>query len=116
VSIIFHEVPQEIADFGFLLYSGMSRARAIIFNLASALTAFLGLAAGLMLTRHIEGFSMYLLPFAAGNFIYIAASNLLPQLHRHCSIKDTLLHLMAVLIGVGIIIGISLLGPGHTHA
>lgn len=115
ISIIFHEVPQEIADFGVLLYSGLSKKKAILFNFLSASTAILGTIVGLMLVGKLHNFTQLIIPFAAGNFIYIAASNLLPQLHRHCKLKDTLVHISAIIIGIGIIVLVTLYGPAHGH-
>ena len=115
ISVIFHEVPQEIADFGVLLYSGLSRKKAVIFNLVSAGTAIVGTIIGLVLAERISGFSHFMIPFATGNFLYIAASNLLPQLHRHCNLRDTALHLFAIFLGIGIILLMMVLLPGHAH-
>ncbi len=115
ISIIFHEIPQEIADFGVLLYSGLSRRKALIFNFLSALTAVLGTITGLILINRLHAFTYLILPFATGNFIYIAASNLLPQLHRHCKLRDTFLHVFAILLGVGIIMLVTFYAPAHAH-
>ncbi|MEA3430821.1 MAG: ZIP family metal transporter [Nanoarchaeota archaeon] len=115
VSIIFHEVPQEIADFGVLLYSGLSKKKALVFNFVSAATAIVGTVLGFFLIEKIHGFTHFIIPFAAGNFIYIAASNLLPQLHRHCKLKDTILHLAAIFIGIAIIVLVILYAPVHAH-
>jgi zinc and cadmium transporter len=115
ISILFHEIPQEIADFGVLLYSGFSKKKALLFNFLSAATAILGTLLGFFLINRLQGFNSFMIPFAAGNFLYIAASNLLPQLHRHCKLKDTLLHLFAICIGIGIIVLVTLYGPGHGH-
>lgn len=115
ISIIFHEIPQEIADFGVLLYSGMSKRKAIIFNFLSAVTAILGALVGIILLGRLEKFTEFIIPFAAGNFIYIAASNLVPQLHRECKLKDTILHILAIIIGIIIIALVSMYGPGHVH-
>jgi len=115
ISIIFHEVPQELADFGILLYSGMSKIRALIFNGLSALTAVIGVLVGVSLVGRLEGFIEFILPFAAGNFLYIAASNLVPQLHDECELKDTLIHVFAIMLGMGIIVLFNLYFPGHTH-
>jgi zinc and cadmium transporter len=109
ISIIFHEVPQEIADFGVLLYSGFSKKKALLFNLLSAGAAIVGTLVGLFLVP--EGFVKFIIPFAAGNFLYIAASNLLPKLHRHCGLKESLLHLFAIVLGVGIILLVTLFVP-----
>jgi len=97
ISIIFHEVPQEIADFGVLLYSGMSKMKALLFNLSAA-TAILGAIVGLVFGS--GGFTHFIIPFAAGSFIYIAASNLVPELHRHCKFVDIILHLVAIIVGI----------------
>ncbi|MFA6424665.1 MAG: ZIP family metal transporter [Phycisphaerae bacterium] len=115
ISIIFHEVPQEIADFGVLLYSGLSKKKALIFNFLSATTAILGAICGLILAEKLHGFTHLIIPFAAGNFIYIAATNLTPQLHRHCGLKDSLLHIIAMVIGIGIVIAVTVYGPVHSH-
>ncbi len=73
-----HEIPQELGDFGILLHAGWSRGRALLFNLASALTFLLGGWVAYALSGRFE--VTWLLPFAAGNFIYIAAADLLPEI------------------------------------
>jgi len=115
ISIIFHEIPQEIADFGVLLYSGMSKKKALLFNFLSAATAIIGTLIGIFLVGKLQGFTEFVIPFAAGNFIYIAASNLVPQLHRQCKLKDTFLHVFAILLGIGIITLVTIYGPAHGH-
>ena len=115
ISVIFHEVPQEIADFGVLLYSGMSKKKALIFNFFSAGTAIIGALTGIILIGKLHNFTEFIIPFAAGNFIYIAASNLVPQLHRKCELKDTVMHLLAIMLGIAIITLITLYGPEHLH-
>lgn len=115
ISIILHEIPMEVADFGILLYSGMSKVKALAFNLLSALFAVLGVVVGMLLIDKISSATGVILAIATGNFLYIAASSLVPQLHGHHGFKDTILHLIAIIIGVGIIIALALYGPGHTH-
>lgn len=115
ISIIFHEIPQEIADFGVLLYSGMSKKKALIFNFLSAITAVAGTIVGILLIGRLHNFNDFIIPFAAGNFIYIGASNLVPQLHRHCKLKDTILHILAILMGIAIIALVTIYGPAHGH-
>lgn len=110
-SVIFHELPQEIADYGVLLYSGWSKFKALLFNFFSASTAILGTIVGLFLSGKISQFNQLIIPFAAGNFIYIAASNLVPELHRKHKLVDTILHLTTICIGIGIMILINLLTP-----
>jgi zinc and cadmium transporter len=115
LSVLFHELPQEIADFGVLLYSGLSKKKALLFNFMSALTAVLGAILGIVLAGSMHSFTDFILPFAAGNFLYIAASNLLPELHRHCRLKDTLFHVLAILLGIILILLVTLYGPAHVH-
>jgi zinc and cadmium transporter len=73
-----HEVPQELGDFGILVHSGWSRRAALLFNLASGLTFLVGAWIAYALSGALD--VALLLPFAAGNFLYIAVSDLLPQL------------------------------------
>lgn len=114
ISIAFHEIPQELANFGILLYSGYSKMKALVFNFIFATTAILGTLIGLFLAGNVGFFNEFIIPFAAGNFIYIAASNLVPQLHRHCKLKESLIHLVAIIIGVLIIVGVLIIFP-HSH-
>lgn len=115
VSVIAHEVPQEIADFGVLLYSGWEQKKALIFNFMSALTCVIGATVAIFLQNSMQGFSEFILPFAAGNFLYIAASNLVPELHRECGLKESILHIVAIIAGIGIMLALTLYGPAHVH-
>lgn len=82
IAVASHEIPQEIGDFGVLIYGGFSKQKALLFNLLSALTAVLGGVIGYYLSSVISGLSVSLLPITAGGFIYIAASDLIPELHK----------------------------------
>lgn len=77
-----HEIPQEIGDFGVLVYGGFSKYKALLFNLLSALTAVLGGVIGFYLSSAVSGLAPALLPITAGGFIYISASDLIPELHK----------------------------------
>ena len=85
MAIVMHEVPQEIGDFGVLLHSGFSRAKALFFNLIVGITS---------------GLAPYLLPIAAGGFIYIAASDLIPEMNKTTSWKRTLSIIATFFVGV----------------
>lgn len=113
IAVLAHELPQELADMGILLYAGVSKTKAVLYNVGVSLTAVLGTIIGLLLAE-TEHFTETLLPFAAGVFIYIAASNLVPELHRECGIKETLLHITAIIAGIGIMIALQLFLP-HAH-
>jgi len=99
IAIIFHEIPQEISDFGILLYSGFSRKKAIISNFVISLTSILGSLFGYFLNSYSHTFKSYLLPLAAGNFIYIAASDLLPEMKKEKNMKQSFIYLIIFLIG-----------------
>ncbi|MFT7615441.1 MAG: zinc and cadmium transporter [Candidatus Woesearchaeota archaeon] len=109
VSIALHELPQEIADFGILLYAGYSKKKAILYNALSGALAFAGTALAFLLSHYVENFHDYFLPVGAGIFIYIAAANLVPELHRGCGWRESVLHIGAVVVGFLVILGISLI-------
>ncbi len=104
--IIGHEIPQELGDFGVLVYGGFSRKKALGFNLLSQLTSVVGGVTGFLLAG-AEWFS-FLLPFAAGGFIYIAASDLIPELHKEQSLKKSLLYFLFFILGISFMLGIKL--------
>ena len=106
VAVILHEIPQELADFGVLIYAGFSKRKAIVLNLISALVAVIGALIGLFFGGASQVFISVILPFAAGGFLYIAGSNLIPELHKHCKLKESFFHLLALLFGIGISMGL----------
>lgn len=98
--ILIHEIPQEIGDFGVLVYGGFTRKRALMFNFLSALTAVLGALSGYFLSAYSEGITPFMLPFAAGGFLYIAASDLVPELHREADLKRSVSSFAFFLAGI----------------
>lgn len=102
VAVILHEIPQEIGDFGLLLHAGYSRARALMWNFFSALTAFLGAGVGLYLSGAIEGVVPYMVAFAAGNLLYIAGSDLIPELRKTTDTTRSVIQLGLLVMGVGL--------------
>lgn len=104
-----HEVPQELGDFGVLLRGGWSKSQALKYNFASALMFLLG---GLMAyvasaNRDIT----FLIPFAAGNFLYIGAADLIPEIKREHQIKTNAIHLLAFSLGIGLMLPLRLFFP-----
>jgi zinc and cadmium transporter len=102
-----HEVPQELGDFGLLLHSGWDRRSALVFNLLSAMTFLLGGVVAYVASGAVE--VAVLLPFAAGNFLYIAASDLVPQLTSQPRAREKLLHSLAFLGGLGLLLAVAVL-------
>jgi len=103
LAVILHEIPQEMGDFGILVYTGMPVKKALFFNFMTALAAIVGAIIALTVESYIKGFSVYLLPVTAGGFLYIAGSDLIPELHKedHVNISSSLLQLVAIMLGVG---------------
>jgi zinc and cadmium transporter len=102
VAVLFHEIPQEIGDVGILLYSGYSRWRTVLFNLGTALSAVIGAVIVIGLQTSSAGVAAFLLPFAAGNFLYIAGSDLIPELHKETAPERSLIQLIGIVIGIGV--------------
>lgn len=93
-----HEVPQELGDFGVLVHGGWERHRALLYNVLSALT-FLG--GGVV--AYAASFRLdvsFLVPFAAGNFIYIGASDLIPEIKAHADARANIIHFSSFALGV----------------
>lgn len=119
LAVILHEIPQEIGDFGVLLHAGWSKARAILVNFLTALTALVGAVIVLILHEVAGPLVQILVPIAAGGFIYIAASDLIPELHKSESKKVGHSFAQLLAIGVGILAMFLLIfakpEDGHTH-
>lgn len=113
VSVMVHEIPQEIADFGILLYAGLSKKKALAYNLIAAASAIVGATAGLLLISVSDAFSEFIIPFTAGAFIYIGASNLIPELHKEHGIKQAAIQLLAAAAGVAIMVALVMFSPEH---
>jgi zinc and cadmium transporter len=100
LAIILHEIPQELGDFAILVYGGFTKKKALLFNFASALTAMLGALAGYFISDVVPGFSNFILPLTAGGFIYIATSDLIPELHKEKDLKRSTAAFSAFLLGI----------------
>jgi zinc and cadmium transporter len=110
LAVVFHEIPQEIGDFGVLIYGGFNKSRAIFFNFSTALTAIFGAIVALSVGFLIQDFIPFLIPFAAGNFIYIAGSDLIPELRKEePRFLKSALQLASFVLGVLILFSLVLL-------
>jgi zinc and cadmium transporter len=103
-AVILHEIPQEIGDFGVLLHAGYSRTRALQFNFLSACLAILGAVVSLLAGTWASSFAAWMLPFTAGSFIYVAGSDLLPELHQERELSRSVVQLVAMAAGVGLML------------
>lgn len=99
-AILLHEIPHELGDFGVLMYAGFKKEKAIIFNLLTALFSIIGGLLGFVLLSKITFVIPYILALTAGGFIYISVSDLIPEIRKEVSIKKSLLHVVAIIIGI----------------
>jgi len=109
--IAFHEIPQELGDFGILIHGGWKKIRALWFNFFSASTIIIGGLAAYFISATID--IVFLLPIAAGSFIYISAADLLPEIKHHENIWKNILHFMAFIVGILLIYGLGFVKLFH---
>ncbi|MFC1615840.1 ZIP family metal transporter [Patescibacteria group bacterium] len=116
LAVVLHEIPQEIGDFGILLHGGFSKKKALFLNFLIALTSVVGVVLALILSSYVENITNFLLPFAAGSFIYIASADLIPELHKEVKISRSLWQFLLFILGIVLMLLI-LLAPnfGHNH-
>ncbi len=100
LAVIFHEIPQELGDFGVLVYGGFSKRKALFYNFISGFMAMIGAVAGYIASGITANFSNFILSLTAGGFIYIAASDLIPQIHRENDLRRSTSAFIAFLLGI----------------
>jgi zinc and cadmium transporter len=105
-----HEVPQELGDFGVLVHGGWEPERALRWNVLSALTFPIGGVLAWFLSAGID--VAFLVPFGAGNFIYIAAADLTPEVKHVSDTRRSVLHLVAFVTGLAILFAVRLVVGG----
>ena len=104
LAVMLHEIPHEFSNFGILVKSGFSRERALLMNFLSALTAVTGGLLAWWWGGETTAAIRVLIPLTAGGFIYIAGSDLVPQLHRDIRARRAFTQFFAILAGVGIML------------
>ncbi|MFX1419241.1 MAG: ZIP family metal transporter [Promethearchaeota archaeon] len=111
LAVIFHELPQEIGDFGILLYGGFSKKKALLFNFGSALVALLGGLFAYFLSAQIGVFSLFFLAFSGGGFLYIASTELMPELIKEKDLKKSIIQALVFLCGIILIMTLVIVLP-----
>jgi len=107
-AVAFHEIPQEIGDFGVLVYGGLGKSKALILNFFAGLMVIVGGLVGYFLQSYIGESMIFILPFAAGGFIYIAASDLIPELHKEVNPRRSLVSFAVFLLGFAFMLFVKL--------
>ena len=111
LAVVFHEFPQEIGDFGILLYGGFSKKKALFFNFLSGMIALLGGLTAFILSDNVEIFNLFFLAFSGGGFLYIASTELMPELIKEKDLKKSIIQALIFLCGIILIISLVTLLP-----
>ena len=114
LAILAHEIPQEAGDYIVLLGAGFSRGKALLYNAISGLAAVIGGVLGYYLVADWKDVLPYLLVVASSSFVYVAVADLLPQLQRRLSWRDTLAQVAWLAAGLGLVL-LAMAGRGHAH-
>lgn len=110
IAVALHEIPQELGDFGIMVHAGLKPKRALLLNLGTALTAILGAVITLALSSKVASIESFLIPITAGGFIYIASTDLIPELHKEPEASKSVVQLLGLVAGIAVMA--ALLGLG----
>ena len=111
VAVIFHELPQEMGDYGILVYAGFRRGKALLLNFLVALAVVLGGISAIFFIEAVEALSGLVIAFSAGGFIYLAASELIPELHKEKSLKKSAIQFAVFILGISLIWALGIIFP-----
>ncbi len=100
IAVVFHEIPQELGDFGVLIYGGFTKGKALFFNFLSGLTAMVGALVGYFLVQAVSGMSVFFLSLTAGGFLYVASSDLIPELHKQKGFRRSTVSFLIFVAGL----------------
>ncbi len=103
LAVIAHEIPQEVGDFAILLHSGFSRGKALFYNILVSISTVVGGLAAYFFLSFTQQAVPFVLAIAASSFIYIAVADLIPNLHKHIEVRDTVQQIVLISIGVAVI-------------
>ncbi len=100
IAVFLHEIPHELGDFSILVHGGFSKGRALFLNFISALVSLLGAIFTFLLSSYIPNLQMILVPIATGGFIYVAGSDLIPELHKVGGLKTSIIQVLTFILGI----------------
>lgn len=113
ISVLLHEIPQELGDFGILLKSGYSRKKALLYNLLSGSSALVAGVAAYFLLETVQDYIPYALTIAAASFLYVSMADLIPEMHKETKPRESIIQLILIIAGVALI---AMAVEGHAHA
>ena len=111
LAVLFHELPQEVGDYGILVYGGFSKKKALLVNFISAMVALLGGIFALLLSGILEVFNLFFLAFSGGGFIYLASTELMPELIAQKDLKKSIVQALIFIAGIAIIMTLVIILP-----
>jgi zinc and cadmium transporter len=103
IAVLFHEGPQEVGDFGILIFGGFTKKKALIANFLSAMISMIGGLFGWLMANSLEYFTIYFLAFSGGGFVYLAATELMPEMMKEKDLKKSIVQAVMFLAGIGMI-------------
>ena len=101
-AIALHKVPKEMGWFGLLVHGGFSKFKAITFSYLSSIFTIIGAVMALLVSNYVENIQFFIIPVSVGGFIYLAGSDLIPELHKEPGLRKALLQLIAMLAGIAV--------------
>jgi|TARA_Y100000310_G_scaffold206422_1_gene206841 zinc and cadmium transporter len=110
IAIALHKFPKEMGWFGVLVHGGFSKSKALIYNYTSSLLTIIGAVMALILSNYVENLQLFIIPVAVGGFIYLAGSNLIPELHKESGLRKSLFQLITLLAGILVMVLLLLVG------
>ena len=110
LAMALHEIPQEIGDFGVLIHAGFNRTKALVLNFLVASVVIIGGVVGYFASFYINSIIPLLLPIAAGGFIYIAASDLIPEIRKESDLKKSTMSFGIFLLGIILMFAVKFVG------
>jgi zinc and cadmium transporter len=102
VAVILHEIPQELGQYAILIHGGWNKSKALWYNFLSALTSVVGAVLVLVFAQGLEKAPSFLLAFAGASFIYVALSDLVPELHKEVGKRKSLIQFVFFIIGIAL--------------
>ena len=109
IAVFLHEIPHEMGNFGILVHGGFSKTKALLLNFLTALCSFLGVLIVFFLNNRIANIETIFTSIAVGGFIYIAGSDLIPELHKESKVKTSLLQILFFVLGAAILAALLLI-------
>ena len=111
ISVVLHEIPQELGDFGILIKSGYSRKKALLYNLLSGSSSLVAGISAYFLLDVVQNYIPYVIAIAASSFLYVSMADLIPEMHKETKPKESAIQIIMILTGVLII----MFSAHHAH-